>query len=57
MVITFGSSSFQEDCHYLLYPNVGMLSGTSHELHSAEVERPASTDRPRDMRFYFERLS
>ena len=27
----------QEDCHYLLYPSVGMLSDASHKLH---VEMP-----------------
>ena len=28
----------QEDCHTFLYPSVGMLSDTSHELHSGEAK-------------------
>ena len=54
MGIPFGGLSLQEDCHTFLYPSVGMLLGTSHELHSGEVERPAnssSTDLPGDMEF------
>ena len=45
-----GVLSLQEDCHTFLYPSVGMLLDTSHELHSGEAERPASslsTDLPR----------
>ena len=43
MYILFGGLSLQEDCHTFLYPNVGILSGTSHELHSGEAEGPASS--------------
>ena len=54
MSILFGGLSLQEDCQTFLYPSVGMLSGTSQELHSGEAERLASslsTDLPRDMKF------
>ena len=54
MCIPFGGLSFQEDCHTFLYPSVGMLSDTSHELHSGEAERPTSslsTNLPGDMEF------
>ena len=55
MCIPFGGLSLQEDCHTFLYPSVGMLPGTSQELHSGEAERLASnlsTDLPGDMEFY-----
>ena len=47
-----GVLSLQEDCHYLLYPSVGMLLDTSYKLHFGEAERPASslrTDLPGDI--------
>ena len=52
--IPFGGLSLQEDCHYLLYPIVGILSDVSHELHSGDARGLASslnTDRPVDMKF------
>ena len=54
MCIPFGGLFLQEDCHTFLYPSVGMLSGTSHELHFGEVGKPASslsTGLPGEMRF------
>ena len=35
--IPFGGLSLQEDCHYLLYPSVGMLPNTSYELHTGDA--------------------
>ena len=55
MCIPFGVLFLQEDCHTFLYPSVGMLPGTSQELHSSEAERPASslsTGLHGDMEFY-----
>ena len=52
MVILFKGLSLQEDYHYLLYPSVGMLLGTSHKLHSGEAKGLAnnlSTNLPGDM--------
>ena len=54
MVILFGGLSLQKDCHTFLYPSVGMLLGTSHELHSSDAKGPISslsTDLPGDMEF------
>ena len=42
MVIPFGGLSLQEDCHYLLYPSVGMLSNASYELHYGDARVQAS---------------
>ena len=55
MSILFGGLSLQEDCHTFLYPSVGMLLDTSHELHSGDAKGQAnslSTDLPGDMEFY-----
>ena len=40
--ILFGGLSLQEDCHYLLYPSVGMLPDASYELHTGDARRQAS---------------
>ena len=58
--IPFKDLSLQEDCHYLLWPTVGILLATVHELYSGEARKPTSsfsTDLPGDMEFCFGRLS
>ena len=59
MDIPFRGLSLQEDCHYLLYPSVGILSDTTYELHFGEAGKPTnslSTDPPGDVRFCFKGL-
>ena len=59
MCILFGGLSLQEDCQYLLYPSVGILVRYNFGLHSSAAGKPItslSTNLPRDVRFYFERL-
>ena len=54
MGISFGGLSLKEDCRYLLYSSVGMLSNESHKLHSGDAWGLAISlriDLPRDMRF------
>ena len=53
--IPFGGLSLQEDCHYLLYPSVGMLPDASYELPSGDAReqtRSLSTGLHGDMEFY-----
>ena len=57
MGILFKGLSLQKDCHYLLYPSVGMLPDASCELHSNDAKGQAnslSIDLPRDIEFYIE---
>ena len=54
-IILFRSLFLQEDCHYLLYPSVGMLPDASYELHTGDARGQASslsTGLPGDMEFY-----
>ena len=42
MDIWFEDLSLHEDCNYLLYPSVGMLSKASHKLHSDDARVQAN---------------